>query len=80
MRKILLAILTLAVSSTGLLSEDARSKGVWRPGEASTYATRDASVLSIMGWGIGIAVGIATLFSLLDNNSTPHSGGGGHTH
>ena len=50
-------------------------------GEGAGYASRDASTLSMMGWGIGIAAGIATLFGFLDSDTTPSSGGGGdHTH
>ena len=39
-----------------------------RKKESASYCSRDASVLSMMGWGIGIFAGIATLFALLDNN------------
>ena len=31
-------------------------------------APRDATVMSIMGWGVAIAVGIATLCALLDDS------------
>jgi hypothetical protein len=45
-----------------------------RAGEGAGYATRDATVLSMMGWGVGLAAGIATLCALLENNtSSSHS-------
>ena len=77
MKKILLTCLVLAVC-TASHGQETRTRGTSRTGEAAGYATRDASVMSMMGWGLAIAVGIATLFSLLDNNSA--HGGGGHTH
>ena len=81
MNRVLLAFLALVVSSVGMFAQETRARSASRRGEASGLAARDASSLSLMGWGIGIAVGIATLFALLDNNSTPHGGGGGgHTH
>jgi hypothetical protein len=76
MKKFVLTCLALAVC-TSTLGQETRTRGTSRSGEAAGYATRDASVMSMMGWGLAIAVGIATLFSLLDNNSTAH---GGHAH
>lgn len=38
------------------------------PGEDAGFASRDATVLSMMGWGISIAVGIAALVSLIENH------------
>ena len=35
------------------------------------YATRDATVLSMIGWGITIAVAIATFTALVHNNPAP---------
>jgi ABC-type nickel/cobalt efflux system permease component RcnA len=84
MRRVLAAFLIFVVSSAGVFSQETRARSS-RRGEASGFASRDASTLSIMGWGIGLAVGIATLFALLENNSTHGDGGGGggnggHTH
>lgn len=35
------------------------------------YATRDATVLSMVGWGITLAVAIATFAALVSNNEAP---------
>ena len=44
-----------------------------RTGESAGYATRDATVLSMMGWGVGLAAGIAALCALVHNDTA-------HTH
>ena len=41
-------------------------------GEGAGYSTRDATVLSMMGWGVGLAVGIALLCGYLEQ-STGHA-------
>ncbi len=76
MRNILLALLGLMVFSSAF-SQETREARRCRRGQAAGYATRDATVFSMMGWGIGIAVGIATLCALIDNDTTTSGGGGG---
>lgn len=44
-----------------------------RTGESAGYASRDATVLSMMGWGVGLAAGIAALCALVHNDTA-------HTH
>jgi hypothetical protein len=41
-------------------------------GEAAGFASRDATVLSMVGWGISLAVGFAALVSLIDNDHAHH--------
>ncbi|EKE07871.1 MAG: hypothetical protein ACD_17C00487G0001, partial [uncultured bacterium] len=41
--------------------------------QAAGYATRDATVLSMMGWGLAMAVGIAAITGLIDNDKAPSS-------
>lgn len=41
-------------------------------GESAGYASRDATVLSMMGWGVGFAAGIAALCALI-HSETAHS-------
>lgn len=48
-----------------------------RRGDAAGYSCRDATVLSMMGWGIGLAVGIAFLCAILEQNTGPDHG---HSH
>ncbi len=85
MRKKLLALLCLAIC-TSAFAQEGREARRCRRGQAAGYATRDATVLSMMGWGLGIAVGIATLCALIENNagSSAHDGsttnGGTTTH
>jgi hypothetical protein len=45
-----------------------------RNGQAAACASREATVLSMMGWGVGIFAGIAVLCSLLNNNPEEGSG------
>lgn len=86
MKKILLTFLSLAVV-TSAFSQETREARRCRRGQAAGYATRDATVLSMMGWGIGIAIGIASLCALLEDHpasssssSSSNSGGGSTTH
>lgn len=45
-----------------------------RQGEAAGYSSRNATILSMMGWGFILATGIATLCALIsDNTGTSHS-------
>lgn len=72
-------LVAFALLSSGLFAqeEEGPRRRPARRGEAAGYSSRDATVLSMMGWGIGLTVGIASLFALLDNNATS-GGGGGH--
>lgn len=81
MRKLLFALLSLALSlSTTAFSQETREARRSRRGQAAGYASRDATVLSMMGWGVGLAVGIAALCALIENNeATSTSNNGGST-
>ena len=61
-----LAILSLpmAAPTQEMVSRNSRA------GEGAGYATRDATVLSMMGWGVGLAAGIAALCALLENDTS----------
>lgn len=74
MKKVLLSIFILTLCMQGFGQESSDSK---QTGRAAGYASREATVASMMGWGIGLFAGIATLFALLDNNSES-SGGQAH--
>ncbi|HAB99619.1 MAG TPA: hypothetical protein DCE71_07350 [Parachlamydiales bacterium] len=56
-----------------LLPAQSTSSQNGRAGESAGYATRDATVLSMMGWGVGLAAGIAALCALVHNDTA-------HTH
>lgn len=81
-------ILSLLIVSLPLAAQETAEQRRCRRGQAPGYATRDATVLSMMGWGLGIAIGIAALCALIENNpastssgsSSSDSGTGGTTH
>lgn len=76
MKKPILILFCLSLT-THLFSDDSFRSQSKRQGKASGYSSRDATVLSMMGWGLGLAVGMGTFFALMDNNSSSSSGGGG---
>lgn len=69
MRKVLLILLSFCVT-TAAFSQETREDRRCRRGQSAGYASRDATVLSMMGWGLGIAVGIAVICVLITNNET----------
>ena len=71
--------ISLTVFSLSVMAQETGNKQRTRKKQSAGYASRDATVLSMMGWGVGIFAGIATLFALLDNN-TEGEGSGGHCH
>lgn len=72
MRKALLTLLSL-ILCTSAFSQETREQRRARRGQAAGYSSRDATTLSMMGWGLGIAVGIAAISALIDNEtSTSH--------
>ncbi len=77
MNKRILILLTL-ISYAGPLTSDGLSSPIVQPiGSAATFATRESTALAMMGWGIGLAVGIATLCALIpDDLASSHS----HSH
>lgn len=64
----LFVALALALSSTGFAQEARNHQRPARQGENAGYGSRDATVLSMMGWGLGLAAGIATLCALIPDN------------
>jgi len=75
MKSWFLALMLLAFSSSAVAQETPPPPKQKQRGDASGYSSRDATVFSVMGWGIALGVGIATLCALLDNNT-----GSSHTH
>lgn len=73
MKKILLTFLCVSTA----FAQEMPVKRSARKGEAAGYSTRDASVISMMGWGVTLAVGIATFCALMEQNSSGGSSGGG---
>jgi hypothetical protein len=77
MKKVCIWVILLAYGFTSSAQESAPAQRPARRGQSAGYASRDASVLSMMGWGILLAAGIATLCALVEDNSTS-SGGQSH--
>ncbi len=78
MRKALLTLLSLAICTTAFPQESREDRRT-RRGQAAGYATRDATVLSMMGWGLGLAVGIAALCALIENDTASTASSSGTT-
>lgn len=68
MRKAVLLLLSLALCASGFSQETGPARRKSR-GEAAGYSSRNATVLSMMGWGIAIAVGIGAICALIDDNT-----------
>lgn len=62
-------ILTLCITFKGFAEEDPPS----RKDKKASYTYREASVLSMMGWGLGLFAAIAVLCSLVENNPAQNS-------
>ncbi|MBS0625561.1 MAG: hypothetical protein JSS32_05890 [Verrucomicrobia bacterium] len=71
MRRISLCLLILFLPLSTYAQE--MSSHNKRQAEIAGYATRDATVLSMMGWGLGLAVGIGALCALVQNETSSSS-------
>jgi hypothetical protein len=80
MRKITAFSLILLIFSTPAYCQEAPRAS--RRGTGAGYGTRDATVLSMMGWGVGMGLGIAILCGSLHQSkaSSGSSSDGGNTH
>lgn len=75
MKRAILVVLALSISATAFSQESGVGRRrVARQGEAAGYASRDATTLSMMGWGLGLAIGFAAICALIENDSTSSSG------
>lgn len=79
MGKVLILVLVLAFATSALAQEPPATgrRPAARRGEAAGYSSRDATVISMMGWGLGLAAGFAAICALIDNNA---GGSGSHSH
>ncbi len=77
MKKWIFTLLALALCASAFPQETSEARRT-RRGQAAGYATRDATVLSMMGWGLGLAVGVAALCALIENNPAETSGSTSH--
>lgn len=63
-------LLSLCIILSVVAEEEEEPTGVGRKKQPG-YATRDATVLSVIGWGVSIAVAIATFAALVHNHPAP---------
>ena len=73
MKKGLLIILTIVSYVTPLSTQEPSSPIVQPTGGGALFSAREASAFAIMGWGFGLAIGIAALCALIpDSTSSSH--------
>lgn len=64
MKYIILCVFSLSCISQSFADEETYTKKE----KKNQYSYKEASVLSMMGWGIGLFAAIAVLCSLVENN------------
>ena len=80
MKKLMTAF-TLIVLSVSLPADELDNykkdtESIWRTGAGSEDGTFTAIATSMLGWGVGLSVGIAILASVLHQSTAGHN----HTH
>jgi hypothetical protein len=79
MKKFITALVFVSISTAAMAQGSAPAqKQTSRRGDVAGYTSRDATVLSMMGWGVALAVGIATLCALIEKNAAPGSSSTNH--
>jgi len=76
MRRAVLALLSLCMSA-GLNAQGAPDRPRARRGEAAGYASRDATTLSMMGWGVILGV-VAAAVSVIFKEPGSNEGSSSH--
>lgn len=78
MKKLLIVLTCIActspVFSEPLSNYSKDTEAIWRTGSGAEDGTYAAIATSMLGWGVGLSVGIAILASVL------HQSGAGHSH
>ncbi|MBI2812196.1 MAG: hypothetical protein HYX67_15390 [Candidatus Melainabacteria bacterium] len=77
MKKALTALtliaLTASLSADELDNYKKDTESIWRTGTGSEDGTYTAIATSMIGWGVGLAVGIAILASVLHQSTASHA-------
>jgi|GEM_PF-1778062 len=75
--KSILSVFIVLITLAGAVPTYGQERRFARRGDGAGYSTRDANVLSMMGWGVGLAVGIALLCGYMEQSgSNAHSSSG----
>ena len=74
MRKALFTLLSLTTCMSAFAQNETpvarkRHGEVVCCGEVAKKGARDATILSMMGWGVGLAVAVAAISALIENNT-----------
>ena len=78
-KRVILSIFILTFCTSGFSEEKNETRS--RCGQGAVCAARESTVLSMMGWGIGLFAGIAALCSLIDSNpERDSSSSNSHSH
>jgi hypothetical protein len=65
--------IAIFITACAILGNNSAFAATNNVGKGAGYGARNATVLSMMGWGVGLAVGIAALCALIPNSTTPSS-------
>ncbi len=69
-----------SVFSNELQNYKKDTESIWRTGAGAEDGTFTAISTSMLGWGVGLSVGIAVLASVLHQSTHSHSSVHCHTH
>lgn len=70
---VIAASLTFSVSADELDQWKKNTESIWRTGSGAEDGTYTAIATSMLGWGVGLSVGIAILASVLHQSAAGHS-------
>lgn len=73
MKKIVCAILLCAISLTSFAQDIDDTKPPIRTGRAAAASSQNATMLSMVTWGVILTAGIVVLFVLLKNSSSSNA-------
>jgi hypothetical protein len=84
MKRLLTGFLLLSLT-TPLFSDELQNykkdtEAIWRTGGGAEDGTFTAIATSMLGWGVGLSVGIAVLASVLHQSTAGHAHVHCHTH
>jgi hypothetical protein len=79
MKRVLLTLLGVAMCTSAVPQETREARRA-RMGTNAGYAARDATALSMVGWGFGLAIGIASICALIEDNDSSSSNNGSNSH